>query len=301
MIKNVETQAFIQKYTKVLNQFLKEHLPDSVTNLSLSESMQYSVFAGGKRLRPLLLLAMLQVSGTAIDTNSVQVAAALELLHTYSLIHDDLPAMDNDDLRRGLPTNHKKYGEALAILAGDGLLTLAFEWIATTKFSPKVVSQLTYALAHAAGPAGMVAGQATDVLGEGKQLSFMQLKQLHKQKTGALITYTAQAANIIATTSSINQKYLVTFAENFGLAFQIYDDLEDVLSSEKAMGKAVHKDVEEHKNTYPSIRGLTQSKKDLMQCVMNCREALNKLQHNGNSTNLLQGFLEYFQLNEEEK
>ncbi|GAB5053111.1 polyprenyl synthetase family protein [Pediococcus ethanolidurans] len=301
MIKNKVTLNFIQKYTSILNDFLKTNLPTSITNSQLSASMQYSVFAGGKRLRPLLLLAMVKTTETKVDLNTIQVAASLELLHTYSLIHDDLPAMDNDDLRRGVPTNHKKYGEALAILAGDGLLTLAFEWLTTTKYNSQIISQLTQSLAHAAGPAGMVAGQASDVLGEKEQLTFEQLKQLHKQKTGALITYTAEAAGIITNSNSETQKDLKIFAENFGLAFQIFDDLEDVLGTEKMMGKAVHKDAGEHKNTYPGIRGLTQTKRDLIQCVTNCQSALIRLQNSGVSIELLQGFLEYFQLNEEEK
>lgn len=301
MIKNKKTNLFIEKYSKDLNSYLKKQLPQSVSNPNLSEAMQYSVLAGGKRLRPLLLLAIIKSSGGKIDESAFKVAASLELLHTYSLIHDDLPAMDNDDLRRGMPTNHKKFGEALAILAGDGLLTLAFEWLATSGYSDQVVSALTQALAHAAGPAGMVAGQVSDVLGEQNQLNFAQLKQLHKQKTGALITYTAQAAAIITKLPASQSNVFIEFAENFGLAFQIYDDLQDVLGSQKDMGKAVHKDASEHKNTYPSIRGLSQTKKDLTVCVGNCRDALNNLEKQQIQVDVLQGFLDYFQLDEAEK
>jgi len=300
-MSNPITKNFVQENTILLNKYLKENLATDISNEQLRAAMQYSVLAGGKRLRPILLLAMVKTFGGSLNNDILRVAASLELLHTYSLIHDDLPAMDNDDLRRGMPTNHKKYGEALAILAGDGLLTLAFEWVATTGLDAAVTTRLTKSLAQAAGPSGMVAGQASDVLGENKRLTFEQLKQLHRQKTGALITYTAQAANAIMNPSLENQQFLLQFAENFGLAFQIYDDLEDVLGSTQALGKAVHKDAGEHKNTYPGLRGTPQAILDLKQCVQACQQALVNLQKNRVSTELLQGFLTYFQVDEEEK
>ncbi|WP_412988169.1 polyprenyl synthetase family protein [Pediococcus siamensis] len=301
MNENNVTHAFIKRYRQEITDYLGVHLNESVTNPPLLAAMRYSVLAGGKRLRPLLLLAMVQTLAGKVDERKLKVASSLELLHTYSLIHDDLPAMDNDDLRRGLATNHKKFGEALAILAGDGLLTLAFEWLADSKYSAPITAQLTLALAQAAGPAGMVAGQVSDVLGENQQLSFDQLKHLHKQKTGALIAYTAQAAGIITNSSTKRRQALDMFAENFGLAFQIYDDLQDVLGTTQSMGKAVHKDAEEHKNTYPGIRGLAQAKRDLMQCVTSCQTALVRLHEEGLPIELLNGFLDYFQLDEEAK
>ncbi|AMV61412.1 Octaprenyl diphosphate synthase [Pediococcus damnosus] len=295
------TKTFIQENTVLLNDYLKRHLPEDIANEQLSSAMQYSVLAGGKRLRPLLLLAMVKTFGGSINESTLKVAASLELLHTYSLIHDDLPAMDDDDLRRGIPTNHKKYGEAVAILAGDGLLTLSFEWLATAGLNTNTTVKLTRDLAQAAGAAGMVAGQVSDILGENKQLTFKQLKQLHRQKTGALIKYTALATNDIVNPEVDNQKLLIQFAESFGLAFQIYDDLEDVVGTQQALGKAVRKDANEHKNTYPGLRGVPQTILDLKKCVQYCHQALSKLEKNHVSTELLQGFLNYFQLDEEEK
>lgn len=238
-------------------------LNDYTSDEQLKESMLYSVRTGGKRIRPLLLLSTVAAFGESINTTTYQVAAALEMIHTYSLIHDDLPAMDNDDLRRGKPTNHKVYGEALAILAGDGLLTGAFQLISMAHLahSPKLL--LLQQLAINAGTQGMVAGQAADIEGETKQLTLEELMFIHERKTGRLMHYALLAGGVLANQPEEVLASLQKLASHLGLAFQIRDDLLDVVSTTEVLGKTAGKDAKMEKTTYPGLLGIEETKSAL--------------------------------------
>ena len=227
----------------------------------LIEAIAYSLYAGGKRLRPALIIESCRAFSTdEIALNSAMAAAAaIELIHTFSLVHDDLPAMDNDDLRRGRPTNHKVYGEAMAILAGDAMTTMAFEIIATDA-APNVAIAMIRELAHDSGPAGMIGGQVLDMEGESKRLSLEQLRQLHRMKTGALLRCSCRLGAIAAEADADSLERLTTFGEQLGLAFQIIDDVLDETSTPEQMGKATQKDAGKGKNTYPGLMGLERSR-----------------------------------------
>lgn len=280
-----------------IDDYLDRALPQDIDQPTLSKSMCYSVTAGGKRLRPALTLATVEMLGGRIDENTLRAACALELLHTYSLIHDDLPAMDNDDLRRGEPTNHVKFGAGMATLAGDGLLTLAFQWLTDNELPIEVQARLTLALAKAAGPSGMVAGQARDIEGEGKHLKLAELQYLHRQKTGALLKYAVQAGGIITEQPAAVIELLGSFGAQFGLAFQIYDDIMDVVATPEQMGKATHKDAAEHKNTYPGLLGLDGAKEQLQKALDQAIEDQDRLAKlTGRSMDSFDQFLAYFKL-----
>ncbi|MCP8857831.1 polyprenyl synthetase family protein [Latilactobacillus fuchuensis] len=284
--------TFGQQQRPQFEAYLEQALAHQLEEPTLKKAMQYSVMAGGKRLRPLLLFAVLESAKLPIDLNAMRVAGALELVHSYSLIHDDLPAMDNDDLRRGRPTNHKVFGEAQAILAGDGLLTLAFDWLTTTNLPADKQVQLVRILAQAAGANGMVAGQVEDIEGQTKQLRLAQLKQLHHLKTGCLIEAAVEMGALLADLNPIQKAALLTFAKYYGLAFQIQDDILDVTSTAAVMGKAVHKDAIEQKNTFPGLLGLAGAQAELEQTCQQAQQALQSLI--GLDQTLLNSFLSYF-------
>jgi geranylgeranyl diphosphate synthase type II len=237
-------------------------LPQTWVNApaSLIEAMQYSLLAGGKRLRPALVLECCRAcGGDATSPSALASASAMELIHTFSLVHDDLPAMDDDDLRRGRPTNHKVFGEAMAILAGDAMVTIAFELLATQaeeKIAPKLIAEL----AHAAGPAGMIGGQVIDMQSESVSLTFEQLRGLHAMKTGALLVASSRMGAICAGASDEFLAAVTAFARHIGLAFQIIDDLLDVTATPEQLGKSTNKDAERGKNTYPSLLGVDEAK-----------------------------------------
>lgn len=227
----------------------------------LREAMAYSLLAGGKRLRPLLTLFACNAAGGDPE-RALPAACALEMVHTYSLIHDDLPAMDNDDFRRGRPTNHKVFGEALAILAGDALLTLAFEVVARDVTPPAVAAACCADLASAAGPCGMVAGQVVDLEAEqGGLTTLAELEAIHRRKTGRLITCALTMGAQIAQTDSDSLARLRTFGQCVGLAFQITDDLLDVAGDAGKLGKGVRKDAAAGKLTYPGLLGVAESRR----------------------------------------
>lgn len=232
-------------------------------NSMLKEAMMYSIEAGGKRFRPLLLLATIAAFESELRSDAYQAAAALEMIHTYSLIHDDLPAMDDDDLRRGKPTNHKVFGEAYAILAGDGLLTAAFQLLAMSSIENEKKIHLIQLLSQSSGIQGMVAGQASDIQGEEKELSLDELMEIHTKKTGALIEFATVSGGILANQQPKTVELLKSFAKHLGLAFQIRDDILDVISSEKELGKKVRRDEALYKSTYPKFFGLEGAKKEL--------------------------------------
>jgi geranylgeranyl diphosphate synthase, type II len=223
------------------------------------ESMRYSLMAGGKRLRPVLVIAAAEIFD-APPERVMPAACALEMIHTYSLIHDDLPCMDDDDLRRGRPTNHKVYGEAVATLAGDSLLTLAFELLARQAevegVSPARAVRVVAEVAQAAGAAGMVGGQILDLAWEGKHAPAEQLRQIHRLKTGALFSISLRAGAILAGATEADLACLDAYADHFGLAFQIQDDVLDVVGDAAKTGKGVGRDIKHDKSTYVSLYGL---------------------------------------------
>lgn len=222
----------------------------------LVESILYSVRAGGKRVRPLLLLELLEAFHAPILEAHFQVAAALEMIHTGSLIHDDLPAMDNDDYRRGQLTNHKKFGEDLAILAGDSLFLDAFGCVAEADLPASIRVQLIALLSDASGTAGMVAGQVLDMEGEGASLTLDQLQVIHANKTGRLLAYPFQAAGILLELEPAVATLLEEIGLHLGLAFQIRDDILDVTADFASLGKTPQKDLQAEKSTYPALLGL---------------------------------------------
>ena len=256
-----------------INHALDEQLA-TVANPHLRAAMAYSVDAGGKRLRPLLLLSIVAMYDGVV-AEALPAATALEFVHTYSLIHDDLPAMDNDDLRRGQPTNHKQFGEALAILAGDALLTDAFAIL--SRHYPEKGAALVQILAEAAGSSGMVAGQVLDMDGEQTQYDLSTLKQMHQAKTGALIQAGVAMGSLFVAIPEADQAALADFAAAFGLGFQIKDDINDVTKTTAELGKTADKDVAEHKNTFPELLGLSGAKQALATQLQQATAALNSL------------------------
>ncbi|MGB7202298.1 MAG: farnesyl diphosphate synthase [Pyrinomonadaceae bacterium] len=270
---------------------LDELIPGAdISPTRLHEAIRWSVFAGGKRVRPAIVFAVGETFG-ASRTNLVRTAAAVEMIHTYSLIHDDLPAMDDDDLRRGRATSHRQFDEATAILAGDVLQTLAFKAIATDEvLSPEKRIKLISLMADAAGtPSGMVAGQQLDLDAEGEKLSIAALENIHRQKTGALITASARAGAIIGEASTHELATIKTFAEKLGLLFQITDDLLDVTQETAALGKTAGKDAAAAKATYPGHYGVEKSHELATQI---CTEAGAELTALRRDTSLLRGLAE---------
>jgi len=236
---------------------------------TLYESMRYSLSAGGKRIRPILSIASCEAVG-GMTENVIPAAIAIEMIHTYSLIHDDLPAMDNDDLRRGKPTNHKVFGEATAILAGDGLLTLAFSILSGVSNSMKILHEI----ALAAGPEGMVGGQQLDIENEGKNIDVKALEELHRRKTGALILAAVRSGGIAGGAVETQLSALTDYGMKIGLAFQIADDILDLEGDVEYIGKSPGKDVKQNKNTYPALLGLAESKIVARNLVDEALEAL---------------------------
>ena len=248
------------------------------------EAMRYSLFAGGKRVRPILCLAAAHTVSNAETTtdNVLPIACALECIHTYSLIHDDLPAMDDDDLRRGKPTNHILYGEAEAILAGDGLLTWAFDLICDRSCGTLSAEQrldICHTIARAAGSLGMVGGQALDIASENSEVSFETLATIHRSKTGALITCSVLAGAIAGGASRAELDALTVYGDNIGLAFQIVDDLLNVTATTDQLGKTAGSDAEHGKATYPSFFGVEETRVKAKKAVDTAKEALNIFDH----------------------
>ena len=243
----------------------------------LVESILYSVHAGGKRIRPLLLLELLEAFHAPILEAHFQVAAALEMIHTGSLIHDDLPAMDNDDYRRGQLTNHKKYGEDLAILAGDSLFLDAFGCVAEADLPASIRVQLIALLSDASGTAGMVAGQVLDMEGEGASLTLDQLQVIHANKTGRLLAYPFQATGILLELEPAVATLLEEIGLHLGLAFQIRDDILDVTADFASLGKTPQKDLQAEKSTYPALLGLDGAQAYLDRELDACEDLLDRI------------------------
>ena len=249
-----------QEKLALVESALEEFYGDQQLAANLREAVLYSIHAGGKRIRPYLLLEVLESLQVPITIAHAQVAAALEMIHTGSLIHDDLPAMDDDDFRRGRLTNHKKFGEALAILAGDALFLDPYALIAQADLPNEIKVDLIASLSLSSGSMGMVAGQVLDMEGEGKHLNLEELQTIHANKTGKLLAFPFQAAGVIARLDENLQKQLKTVGELIGLAFQVRDDILDVTASFEEIGKTPQKDLQAEKSTYPALLGLNEAK-----------------------------------------
>ncbi|HAH88194.1 MAG TPA: geranyl transferase [Armatimonadetes bacterium] len=240
------------------------------------KAMRYSVIGGGKRLRPVLALASCEAVG-GDPSAALTAGCALEFIHAYSLIHDDLPAMDNDDLRRGKPTNHKVFGEATAILAGDALLTYAFQTLTQMKGAPEIVLEVSNIIARAAGTEGMVAGQVADIISEGERVGPDVMEFIHRHKTGALIKVACTAGGLLGGGTREEVESLGLYGEKIGLAFQITDDILDMVGSEEKLGKPIGSDTEQNKSTYPVLFGLQRASQLAHQAVEEALSALEPL------------------------
>jgi len=256
-----DLQGYLARQTSAVDRALDNLLPPANAKpATIHKAMRYSLFAGGKRLRPALCLAAAEACGGAL-AQAMPLACAVECIHTYSLIHDDLPAMDDDDLRRGKPTSHKVFGEGIAILAGDALLTEAFAMAARCQGWPRYPhDQIIAELAHAAGSRQLIAGQVADLESEGKKISAAQLRYIHQRKTSALLCCSVRLGGMSANGSDAQLDALTTFGHNVGLAFQIIDDILDVTQTSEQLGKTAGKDTAAAKATYPSIVGMEKSR-----------------------------------------
>jgi len=259
----VDILRYLQEQKALVDEALARYLPgEEHYPPAIFQAMRYSVFAGGKRVRPILAIAAAEaLGGTAADV--LPLACALECIHTYSLIHDDLPALDNDDYRRGRLTNHKVFGEANAILAGDALLTFAFELMGDARhwpqFVPERAVQVMHEVAYAIGTFGMIGGQVVDLQMEGQDVDLLALQYIHAHKTGALIRTSVRSGAILGGGSPAAVEALTHYGTHIGLAYQIMDDILDVRGDEQLMGKALRKDNERRKATYPRLVGLAES------------------------------------------
>lgn len=266
----------LKERSRLVDEALDKFLPSAEAYPQLiHEAMRYSIFAGGKRLRPVLVLAAAEAVGGSAE-RAMPVACALELIHTYSLVHDDLPAMDNDDLRRGRPTSHKVYGEAMAIMVGDALLTMAFELIAKSgeMVAPELANRVTMEIARASGSCGLIGGQVVDTLSENKSIDGQVLEYIHRHKTGALFKAAVRSGAIISNAAQEELEALTVYASQMGLAFQIKDDLLDIEGDQIKIGKPVGSDIKNQKATYPSIYGLERAREMASSAAAEANEAL---------------------------
>jgi geranylgeranyl diphosphate synthase type II len=272
---------YLKAKKSLVDSFLKKYIKSKKKHKEcpglLAEAMGYALMAGGKRVRPILCIASYEAAGGKYDV-ILPVASSLELIHTYSLIHDDLPAMDDDDFRRNQPTVHKVYGEAAAILAGDALLTDAFNIISEVETSPRKLLSIVSELSCASGPEGMVGGQTMDILFEGKKVGKKDLHYIHTHKTGALIRASVRIGAILAGASPSRLNALTEYSEKVGFAFQVVDDILNVTGTKEELGKSTGTDDARGKNTYPSIYGLNKSRQiaeNLVNDSLNALKGLN--------------------------
>jgi geranylgeranyl diphosphate synthase type II len=259
----------------MIDQALDRHLPKANTKpATLHQAMRYSLFAGGKRLRPILCLATAEACSGRIN-NALPLACAIECIHTYSLVHDDLPSMDNDDFRRGRPTCHKVFGDGIAVLAGDALLTIAFEIVSTAKPTPRYdMSMFLREVAVAAGSQKLIAGQVADLEAEGRNAKRDQLRFIHENKTAAILTTSVRLGAMSANADTKKLRAMTRFGHGLGLAFQIIDDILDVTQTSEILGKSAGKDVAAKKATYPAVIGLEKSRAEAGRLTRQAHNAL---------------------------
>ncbi|MBB5021679.1 polyprenyl synthetase family protein [Desulfurispira natronophila] len=257
----------IEECLPAVNQRLEELVPlhDGLT-ATIHEAMAYSLHSGGKRLRPMLCIFTAQLLGR-LPSYVLDIACAIEMIHTYSLIHDDLPALDNDELRRGRPTNHCVYGEAMAILAGDALLNQAFQTLCRVELPAEILLEVIQVIADAAGTTGMIGGQVVDIQSEGKHIEMDTLRFMHEHKTGALLRSCLTSAAIACEATTEERNLLDCYGYNIGLAFQIADDILDIEGDEETLGKPVGSDAQNRKSTWPALVGMANARKTMESLV----------------------------------
>ncbi len=287
----MDLKAYLDTRGKLIDQALDRFLPrPTVKPHTIHAAMRYSLFAGGKRLRPALTLAAAEACG-GVAEDALPAACAVECIHTYSLIHDDLPCMDDDDLRRGRPTSHKVYGEGIAVLAGDALLTIAFEILAQARETARYkMPALIRELAAASGSQWLIGGQVADLEGEGKKLRGAELKYIHRCKTAALLTASIRLGAMSANATPARLAALTEFGQSLGLAFQVIDDILDVTQTTEKLGKTAGKDVAATKATYPAIFGLERSRKEAHRLTTAAHAALKPF---GKDGAILRAFADY--------
>jgi geranylgeranyl diphosphate synthase type II len=268
-------KAYLQSRQKRVDRALERYLPkENVKPVTIHKAMRYSLFAGGKRLRPVLCLAAAEAARGRID-NALPLACAMECIHTYSLVHDDLPSMDNDDLRRGRPTCHKVFGDGIAILAGDALLTIAFEIVSRAKPGSRYdMSILLREVAVAAGSKKLIAGQVADLEAEGHPTAREQLRYIHENKTAAILTASVRLGAMSANASVKQLAAITKFGRALGLAFQVIDDILDVTQTSEKLGKSAGKDITAKKATYPAVIGLTRSRAEAKRLTRQAHSSL---------------------------
>jgi geranylgeranyl diphosphate synthase, type II len=288
----VDVRAYLIARQKEVDRALDHFLPKaSAKPATIHKAMRYSLFAGGKRLRPILCLAACEACG-GLAKDALPLACALECIHTYSLIHDDLPSMDNDDFRRGRPTCHKVFGEGIAVLAGDALLTIAFEIAAQAKGWPRYELRAIFReISVAAGSTKLIAGQVADLEGEGKAIQRAQLRYIHENKTAALLATAVRLGGMSANATPKQLKALTDFGYALGLAFQVIDDILDVTQTSEKLGKSAGKDAAAHKATYPAVLGLEKSRGEAARLTRQAHEALYSLGQNGATLGAIAGYL----------
>ena len=287
-----DLQAYLAESTAAVNRALNKFLPrETCKPATIHNAMRYSLFAGGKRMRPALCLGAARACGGGF-LPAMPLACAVECIHTYSLIHDDLPAMDNDDFRRGKPTNHKVYGEGIAVLAGDALLTQAFEIAAQAQATVRYTHRdMILELARASGSLQLVAGQVADLEGEGQKLSAKELRYIHERKTSALLCCSVRLGGMSVNCTPAQLKALTDFGYNVGLAFQVIDDILDVTQTTEKLGKTAGKDTQAQKATYPSIVGLEKSRQIARQLTKRAFTALKPFRGRARELEALADFL----------
>ncbi|MCC0782947.1 polyprenyl synthetase family protein [Clostridioides sp. ES-S-0108-01] len=289
----MEFKQCLKEKASFIENVLKEYMPkEEGYQKTVIEAMNYSLSAGGKRLRPILTLEACKIVG-GNEEDAIPFAIAIEMIHTYSLIHDDLPALDNDDLRRGRLTNHKVYGEAMGILAGDALLNYAFEVMlagSINKENPEKYLKAINEIAKGAGIYGMIGGQVVDVESENKQIEKEKLDYIHMNKTAAMMVGCMRAGATIGGANSEQMEDITKYAKNIGLSFQIVDDILDIVGDEAKLGKKVGSDIENHKSTYPSILGLNKSKEIAHNLIDEAKKSIEKL---SDDVEFLKGLAEY--------
>ncbi|CEO12693.1 polyprenyl synthetase family protein [Paraclostridium sordellii] len=286
---NCELKDRVNKIEQLLNEYMPK---EEGYQKKVFESMNYSLKAGGKRLRPILTLEACKIVGGE-EKDAIAFAVAIEMIHTYSLIHDDLPALDNDDLRRGRKTNHKVYGEAMAILAGDGLLNYAYEIMLKESIGKNDSEKYLKAIneiAKAAGIYGMIGGQVVDIESEGKKIDMDKLDFIHMNKTAAIIIGCMRAGAIIGNATDKQLEDITKYAKNIGLSFQIVDDILDIVGDEAKLGKNVGSDIDNEKSTYPSLIGLEKSKEVANQLIKEAKASINQI---SKDNAFLNGLAEY--------
>jgi geranylgeranyl diphosphate synthase, type II len=288
----VNVKGYLKSRQQVIDRALDRYLPKtSVKPPTIHKAMRYSLFAGGKRLRPILCLAAAEACGGKID-NALPLACALECIHTYSLVHDDLPSMDNDDFRRGRATCHKVFGDGIAILAGDALLTVAFEIISHTKPTPRYnMSILLREVAVAAGSKKLIAGQVADLEAEGLKANRTQLLYIHQNKTAAILTTSVRLGAMSANADARKLKAITNFGRALGLAFQVIDDILDVTQTTEKLGKSAGKDVAASKATYPAVIGLEKSRIEARRLTRQAHDALSIFGAKGEALHALANYL----------